>query len=353
MKAYVLHGIGDAGWAEMPDPIMKDNDVICRPTLLAACTTDNHQIKTGGRPQAKGKILGHEGVGVVEKVGADVKDFKPGDRVLLPSAGADFQQPRAQRGEAKFFQTNNAVFTDDPNVQGLFAEHVRVIDADRRLSHIPDNVTDIQAVMVSDMMATGFTGVKYLDIQYGETVLIMGIGPVGLMGVAAAKMRGAGRIIAVGSRKKCVELAKYYGANDVINYKEGDVLEQLNKLTGGVPVDSTLIASGGSASSQFTTAMNATKWGGHVSCVSIFFSDKEVTMPMSVWNGGSREKFLTGVSIDDGRDFFERLLSLIQYGKIDPSHLVTNVLDGFDKIPQALELMNGQNPDVVKAVVRV
>lgn len=112
-----------------------------------------------------------------------------------------------------------------------------------------------------------------------------------------------------------------------------------------------MIASGGDASEQFTTAMNLTRWGGHVACVSIFFEDKEITMPTSVWNGGSREKFLTGVAIDDGRDFFERLLNLISCGRIDPAPLVTNVLHGMDKLPDALELMSDGHRDVIKAFV--
>ena len=353
MKGYVLIEKGRAEWLDMPEPVMHDNDVIARPTLLAACTTDAHTIKTGGRPQAKGKVLGHEGVGVVVETGKNVKDFKPGDRVLLPSAGADFLHPRAQRGEAKFFQNNNAVFTDSMEVQGLFSERVRVIDADRRLSHIPDNVTDKQAVMVSDMMATGFTGTKYLELQYGESALILGCGPVGLMGIASARLRGAGRIIAVGSRKNTLDLAVHYGATDVVDYKKGDVYEQVMELTGGEPVDSTMIASGGSASEQFTLAMNCTKWGGHVACVSIFFEDKEIVMPSSVWNGGSREKFLTGVAIDDGRDFFERMLAMISYGRIDPSPLITHTLQGLDKLPEALDLMSGKDKDVIKAVVEI
>ena len=353
MKAYVLIAKGRAEWVDMPEPVMKPNDVICVPTVLAACTTDAHTIKTGGRPQAKCKTMGHEGVGIVIQTGSEVQDFKVGDRVLMPSAGADFQHPRAQRGEAKFFQNNNAVFTDSMEVQGLFSERIRVIDADRRLAHIPDGVTDRQAVMASDMMATGFTGTKYLNIQYGETVLVLGCGPVGLMGIASARLRGAGRIIAVESRKTRADMARFYGATDIIDYTQGDVFEQVMELTGGQTVDSTLIASGGSASKQFTTAMNCTKWGGHVACVSIFFEDTDIVLPTSVWNGGSREKFLTGVAIDDGRDFFERLLAMIQYGRIDPEPLITHTFKGLEHIPEAVDLMNGIDPEVIKAVVEV
>lgn len=351
MRGFILEKKGKAVWKDVSDPIMGPYDAIVRPTVVAVCTTDIHLIQTAAWPDALGKVIGHEGVGVVEKVGELVKDFKPGDRVVIPSAGSDWRHPRAQRGEAKYHQNLNPYFTPDPNVGGNFSELVRAIDADMRLAHIPDSVTDIQAVMVPDMVGTGFTGVERMEVQYGETVLIMGIGPVGLMGVAAAALRGAGRIIAVGSRPNTVELARQYGATDIIDYKKGDVLEQVMTLTGGKPVDSVLIASGGGASDNFTLAMKAVKFGGHVACVSIFLDEDTVTMPLSVWAGGSMEKFLTGVLINDGRDFFERLLALIEYKRLDPTPLVTHVLHGWDKLEEGLDLMRSADRTVIKPVI--
>jgi threonine dehydrogenase-like Zn-dependent dehydrogenase len=219
MKAYVLHGRGNAAWTDVPVPSLGQYDALVRPTAVATCTTDVHLIETAGLPAAVGKAIGHEAVGIVEEVGARVKDFKPGDRVIIPSAGSDWRHPRAQRGEAKYHQNNNPYLSDDPDTAGSFSELARAIDADQTLSHIPEGVTDEQAVMVPDMVATGFTGAERMEIQFGETVLVMGIGPVGLMGVAGAALRGAGRIIAVGSRPNTVELAKRYGATDIVDYK--------------------------------------------------------------------------------------------------------------------------------------
>ena len=119
----------------------------------------------------------------------------------------------------------------------------------------PSAVTDVQAVIVDDMVATGFTGVENMEILVGEVVVVLGIGPVGLMAVAAAALRGAGRIIAVGSRPNTVALAKQYGATDIVDYKQGDVTEQIMTLTSGHPVDSVLVASGGSASEQISMAL--------------------------------------------------------------------------------------------------
>jgi threonine dehydrogenase-like Zn-dependent dehydrogenase len=353
MKAYVLHGRGNAAWTDVPVPSLGQYDALVRPTAVATCTTDVHLIETAGLPAAVGKAIGHEAVGIVEEVGERVKDFAPGDRVIIPSAGSDWRHPRAQRGEAKYHQNNNPYLSDDPDTAGSFSELVRAVDADLTLSHIPAGVTDEQAVMVPDMVATGFTGAERMEIQFGETVLVMGIGPVGLMGVAGAALRGAGRIIAVGSRPNTVELATRYGATDIVDYTHGDTLEQVLALTGGEPVDSVLIASGGQVSEVFETAMRAVKFGGHVACVSLFFDDAAVSIPMDVWAYGGMEKFLTGVLIQDGRDFFERLLVLIDNGKVDPSPLVTHVLEGWDQLEDALDLMRSRDETVIKPVIRV
>ena len=228
---------------------------------------------------------------------------------------------------------------------------MRAIDADMRLAHIPPNVTDIQALMIPDMVATGFTGVERLASGYGDTVLVMGIGPVGLMGIAGAALRGAGRIIAVGSRPRTIELALKYGATDIVNYRQGDVFEQVMKLSGAKPVDAVLVASGGSASDALGTAMRCVKFGGRVACVSLFFDDESVTLPLDVWRYGGMEKFLTGVLCQDGRDYFERLLALVEYGRLAPSPLVTNVMYGWENLDSAFTLMGSGQQDVIKVAV--
>lgn len=351
MKAYILKEKGRAEFEDVPVPEIKPYDALVRTTAAAVCTTDIHLIKTAAWPAALGKVIGHESVGIVEKVGSEVKDFKPGDRVVIPSAGTDWHTPMAQYGEAKYYQNNNPYFSDDPAVQGNFSDYVRAIDADMRLAHIPDGVSDIQAVMVPDMAATGFTGIDRLNVRFGDTVLVLGIGPVGLMGVAAAALCGAGRIIAVGSRPNTVELARRYGATDIVDYKKGDILEQVMALIGGRPVDGALVASGGRPSDVLTTAMRAVKFGGCVACVSLFFDDESVTLPLDVWCQGSMDKFLTGVLCQDGRSFFERLLAMISYGRFAPSPLVTHVLHGWDKLEEGFELMRSGDRSVIKPVI--
>jgi threonine dehydrogenase-like Zn-dependent dehydrogenase len=353
MKGYVLQAKGQANWQEVPVPEIGPYDALVRPTAVATCTTDVHLIETLSLPNAQGKVIGHEAVGVVESVGDLVTDFAPGDRVVLPAGLADWRHPRAQRGEAKFHQSKSPYFSDDPGNQGWFSEFVNCYEADSNLAHIPDSVTDVQAVSVDDMAATGFTGVERMEIQFGETVVIMGVGPVGLMGVAGAALRGAGRIIAVGSRPGTMALAEHYGATDLVDYKRGDVHDQVMALTRGEQVDSVLVASGGSASDQISTAMQMTKFGGHVSVVSGFFDDETVTIPMAVWNYGVMEKFLTAAQATQGRDYMERLLLLIENGKLDTAPLATHVLHGWDAVGDSLELMRSRDQSVIKPVVIV
>jgi isopropanol dehydrogenase (NADP+) len=348
VRGYVLKEKGKAVWEDVPVPEIGPYDALVRPTAVATCTTDVHAIATLAFPNMVDKVIGHEAVGIVDSVGELVKDFKPGDRVVLPAILADWRHPRAQRGEAKHHQTNSVYMSSNPDVGGSFSELVKAIDADMVLAHIPDAVTDIQAVMVDDMVATGFTGVENMEIKVGEVVVVLGIGPVGLMAVAAAALRGAGRIVAVGSRPNTVELAKRYGATDVVDYKQGDVAEQIMALTGGKPVDSVLIASGGSASEQISMALQLVKFGGHVSCVSGYFDDGAVTIPLAVWNGGISDKWFTGSLAGAGRDYYERLLSLIEYGRLDPSPLVTHVLHGWDSVAEGLTLMRSRDQSVIK-----
>ena len=214
-----------------------------------------------------------------------VSDFSPSDRVLVPAGLADWRHPRAQRGKGRFHQSRSPYFSDDPNNGGWFSELVKCFDADSNLAHIPDGVTDVQAVSVDDMRAM-------------STI-------------------------------------------------------RSSTLTGDEHVDSVLVASGGEASEQISTAMRLTKFGGHVSCVSAFFDDGTVTIPMDVWNYGVMEKFLTASQANQGRDYMERLLLLIANGKLDTEPLATHVLHGWEKVADNLELMRSRDQTVIKPVVIV
>ena len=185
---------------------------------------------------------------------------------------------------------------------GVFAEFFHVNDADGNLAHLPKGMDIVDACMLSDMVPTGFHGVELADVQFGDTVLVIGIGPVGLMSVAGANLRGAARIIAVGSRSVCVEAAKKYGATDFINYKNGPIEEQVLKMTDGKGVDKVVIAGG--TVDTFGSAVKCLKPGGKIGSVNYLGSGDTINIPRIEWGVGMGHKAICGGLMPGGRHLF-------------------------------------------------
>lgn len=177
--------------------------------------------------------MGHEMCGEITKVGAEVQDFHVGDRVIVCADMPHWRSLEAQDGWGKQRQDNLYAGVDDPQRGGSFVEEYYIRDADMNLAHIPEGVTLEQAVMVPDMMCTAFEGVRQLDPAFGASVAVLGIGPVGLMAVRAAVLRGAGKVFVIGSRKGCFEVAQAYGATHLVDYHHEDYLQQILAANGG------------------------------------------------------------------------------------------------------------------------
>ena len=294
-------------------------------------------------------ILGHECCAEVVEVGADVKDFKPGDRVLVPAITPDWNSLEAQAGYAMHSGGMLAGWKFSNFKDGVFAEYFHVNDADGNLAHLPKEINVVDACMLSDMVPTGFHGVELADVQFGDVVLVIGIGPVGLMAVAGTNMRGAARIIAVGSRPVCVEAAKKYGASDIINYKNGPIEDQVMQLTDGKGVDRVIIAGG--TVDTFASAVKALKPGGKIGSVNYLGSGDSIRIPRVEWGVGMGHKAIVGGLMPGGRLRMEKLGALVAAGKLDVSLLSTHVYEGWDKLPGALQLMKDKPADVIKPVV--
>lgn len=338
-------------WMDVKRPIIKSPfDAIVRPTAVSPCTSDVHLIETAAIPTVLGKVLGHEGVGVVEEVGDQVKDFKVGDPVILPTVPVVWRSLMAQEGMGKL-EIRSPYDGDDPDISGFFADYVLVPDADMNLGHIPENVTLEQAVMIPDVAATGFSTVEASDIRFGDTVLILGIGPIGLMALNGSILKGAARTIVVGARPATFELAKQLGTTDCINYKDGGIVEQVMTLTRGKPVDKVIIASGGNASEAFGAALTLVRYGGIISCLSGFLYDETVSLPNAQWFYGTRDKTIKTVQAEGGRVYLERLLSMVSTGRFDPSIVVSHQFHGMEKVVDALEMMASRDQTIVKPVV--
>ena len=191
MKGFAMLGIGKTGWIEKEDPKCGPLDAICKPLALAPCTSDVHTVWEGAIGERMDMILGHEACGEILEVGELVKDFKVGDQVLVPAITPDWNSIAAQGGYPMHSGEALGGWKFSNFKDGVFADHFHVNDADGNLAHLPQGIQPAEAAMLSDMVPTGFHGAELADVQYGDVVLVIGIGPVGLMAVAEANLKDA------------------------------------------------------------------------------------------------------------------------------------------------------------------
>ena len=348
MKGYAMLKIGATGWVEKDMPKCGPLDAICKPIALAPCTSDVHTVWEGAIGEREDMILGHEAVGEVVQVGELVKDFKPGDKVIISAITPDWNSLEAQEGYAMHSGGMLSGWKFSNFKDGVFAEYFHVNDADGNLAHLPEGMDLGAACMLSDMVPTGFHGAELADIQFGDNVAVIGIGPVGLMAVAAAAIRGAANIYAVGSRKNCVELAKEYGATHIVNYRNGDIVEQIMALNGG-PVDKIIIAGGDV--DTFDQAIRMLKPGGKIGNVNYLGVGDYVKIPRVEWGAGMGHKAIVGGLMPGGRLRSEKLARLITAGRIHPEKMITHVFHGWDGVKEALMLMKDKPADLIKPLV--
>ncbi len=351
MKGFAMLKIGEVGWIEKEVPTCGPMDAICKPLAIAICTSDVHTVWEGAVGERHNMILGHECCAEVVEVGSMVKDFKPGDRVLVPAITPDWNSLEAQAGFQMHSNGMLAGWKFSNFKDGVFSEFFHVNDADGNLALLPDNIDPVNACMLSDMVPTGFHGVELADVEFGDTVLVIGIGPVGLMAVAGASLRGASRIIAVGTRPNCIEVAKKYGADDFISYKNGSIEDQVLAMTNGKGVDKVIIAGGDV--NTFESAVKAVKPGGKIGNVNYLGSGDYIRIPREAWGVGMGHKQINGGLMPGGRLRMEKLGSLVANGKLDVSLLVSHVFEGWDSVPEALQLMKDKPADLIKPVVKL
>ena len=255
MKAVVFHGVRDIRLEEMPEPkIEQQTDAIVRITASAICGTDLHFVRGTVSGMKPGTILGHEAVGVIEECGRDVRNFRKGDRVVVPSTIAcgycsycrsgyysqcDHANPNGPAAGTAFYGGPESA----GGYNGLQAEYARVPFAASSLVKLPDSVDDDRAILLSDIFPTAYFGADLAEIQGGDAVVVFGCGPVGQFAIASAKLHNAGRIFAVDCIDSRLEMARAQGA-EVINFNQEDPIETLKRLTGGIGPDRAIDAVG-------------------------------------------------------------------------------------------------------------
>lgn len=255
MKAVVFRGVGDVALETVPEPkLHQSTDAIVRITSSAICGTDLHFLRGTFPGVKKGRILGHEAVGFVEEVGKSVRNFRRGDRVVIPStvgcgscqycrAGyhsqCDRANPNGPQAGTVFFGGPEAA----GGLDGLQAEYARVPFAGANLVSLPDEITDDQAILMSDILPTSYMAAVMAEIKPSDTVAIFGCGPVGLFAITCAQHLGAGRVFAVDNVESRLEMARSHGA-EIINFDQEDPVAMLRELTQGSGPDRTIDAVG-------------------------------------------------------------------------------------------------------------
>lgn len=349
MKAYAMISVGKMGWIETDKPVAGPKDAIIRPLALAPCTSDIHTVFDGGAGPLENAVLGHEAVGEIVEVGDEVEDFKIGDRVLVPAITPEWNSLEMQEG---LHQHENGMFggMKFTNIKpGVFSEYFHVNNADMNLAIIPNDVSIEDALMVTDMVTTGFHGTELADIKFGQSVAVLGIGAVGLMAVASAALKGAGRIIAVGSRQICQDVALEYGATDLVDYRKYNIVERIMELTDNKGVDRVIVAGGNE--SMIGTAITILKPGGIVGNINYYSSGDVIPIPRLAWGLGMAHKDIRGGLCPGGRLRMEKLMNMVKYKRVDPSKLITHKLYGFEKIEEALLMMKNKQKDMIKPIV--
>ena len=347
MKAFVMKKIGEVGFTEKPIPEPGPNDAVIKTTKALVCTSDVHTVKWA-IGEREDQTLGHEAVGFVHKLWTEVKGVKEGDRVAVNAITPCYKCNNCLRGYSSQCQELLGGWKFANIKDGIFSEYFHVNDAEANLALIPDSVPDEAAVYTADMLSTGFMGAEHANIPIGGTVAVFAQGPVGLMATVGARLQGAGLVIGVDTVPNRLELSKKYGADLVVDFEEVDPVEEILRLTGGEGVDSAIEALG--AQVTFEACVKVTRPGGTISITGYFGEGDYVKIPRLEWGVGMGDKTIRTGLCPGGKVRMQRLLRLIETGRVDPTLMTTHKFS-FDEVDKGFHLMDTKEDNVLKPLI--
>jgi alcohol dehydrogenase len=346
MKAVMFDKVGSVRLGEVPKPDIEDSkDILIKVTHAAICGSDLH-IVSGSVVVESGDTIGHEAVGVVEKVGSDVKRFKVGDRAVVSVSISCGECEPCRKGLLVFCE-KAGMFGHGKKwggYGGCQAEYLRVPWADVNAEPIPAGVTEEQAMLVSDNLSTGFMAAENGDIKPGDVVVVFGAGPVGCCAIHTARLFGPSLIVSVDMLDYRLEMARKLGADVTINAGKVNVVDEIKKLTKDKGADVAIEAVGGTTNA-LATCVDVVRGGGKISIVGVF-PGSGVEIPM-------RQMLLKGLQIRAWRANMVnmgRLMSLIEHGKIDVTPLISHRMPLSESV-EAYRLYTGRSGNVMKIIL--
>ncbi|WCW51912.1 NAD(P)-dependent alcohol dehydrogenase [Pseudomonas aeruginosa] len=360
MKAAVFIQPGRIELVDKPIPDVGPNDALVRITTTTLCGTDVHILK-GEYPVAPGLTVGHEPVGIIEKLGSAVVGYREGQRVIAGAICPNFNSYAAQDGvpsqDGSYLVESGrcachgykatAGWRFGNLIDGTQAEYVLVPDAQANLALIPDGLSDEQVLMCPDIMSTGFKGAENANIRIGDSVAIFAQGPIGLCATAGARLLGASTIIAIDGNAHRLDIARGMGADVTLNFRECDVIEEILKLTGGRGVDASIEALG--TQSTFETALRVLKPGGTLSSLGVYSED--LTIPLSAFAAGLGDHQINTALCPGGKERMRRLLNIVASGRVNLGPLVSHEYR-LDDIVAAYDLFANQRDNVLKVAIK-
>jgi alcohol dehydrogenase len=352
MKAAVFVEPGRIVLQDKPIPDVGPQDALIRVTTTTICGTDVHILK-GEYPVERGLTIGHEPVGVIEKLGSRVRGFVEGQRVIAgaitPSGwstaclcgvssqdGAGTRHGWKAMGGWKFGNT----------IDGCQAEYVLVPDAMVNLAAVPDTLEDEQVLMCPDIMSTGFSGAESAGVRIGDTVAVFAQGPIGLCATAGAKLSGAALVIGVDRLSNRLEVARKMGADHVIDASQTDPVEEIMRLTDGRGVDVAIEALG--TQQTFDACLRVLRPGGTLSSLGVYSTD--LTIPLGPFAAGLGDHKIITSLCPGGKERMRRLMSMIANRRVDLGAMVTHRFK-LDDIEAAYELFGHQRDGVLKVAI--
>ncbi len=361
MKAAVFVEPGRIELVDKKIPDVGPNDALLKITTTTICGTDIHILK-GEYPVAKNLTIGHEPVGIIEKLGSNVVGYEEGQRVIAGAICPSFTSYACQDGypsqDGSYLLNENgscschgykatAGWRFGNLIDGTQAEYVLVPDAQANLAPVPDGLTDEQVLMCPDIMSTGFKGAENANIQIGDIVAIFAQGPIGLCATAGARLKGASMIIAIDGNDERLKISEQMGANVTLNFTKVDVIEEIMKLTSGRGVDASIEALG--LQSTFEQALRILKPGGTLSSLGVYSQDLKI--PLDAFAAGLGDHKINTALCPGGKERMRRLLRVIQDERVDLSALVTHQYD-LENIVEAYDLFANQRDGVLKIAIK-
>ena len=352
MTAAVFVEPGRIALDQKPIPEVGPLDALIRITTTTICGTDVHILK-GEYPVARGLTIGHEPVGVIEKLGSAVIGYNEGQRVIagaITPSGTSYaslcgfhSQCGGQRGHG--WQALGG-WRFGNTIDGAQAEYLLVPDAMANLAPVPDGLSDEQVLMCPDIMSTGFSGAESGKIRIGDAVAIFAQGPIGLCATAGAFMMGASSIIAVDSVPARLEMAGTMGATHVVDFSKVDPVDEIRRITDGRGVDVAIEAPG--RQETFESALRVLRPGGTLSSLGVYSNDLRI--PLDAFSAGLGDNRIITTLCPGGKERMRRLMGVIASERIDTRALVTHRFR-LDQIEQAYDLFSHQRDGVLKVAI--